>query len=50
MDAALVPCNDNIKNTSTKMVVIMDGWRKPEKEREKEEFMPTIMIAVTLNM
>lgn len=39
MDAALVPCDGNIINTGTKMVVKMDGWR--EAEREREEFMPS---------
>lgn len=47
MDAALVPCNDYIKNTGTKMVVKMNGWREAERERERN-LCQAMMIAVTL--
>jgi len=48
MDAAMVPCNDNIKtqrhkdNGKTKM----DGWREAERERE---IVCQAMITVLLN-
>lgn len=48
MDAALISCNDSIKNTGTKMEVIMNGWREAEREREGN-LCQAMMTAVTLN-
>lgn len=48
MDAAMVPCNDNIKTHRHKDGGKMDGWREAERERERN-LCQAMMTAVTLN-